>query len=108
MTYQQFNEKVSGGKKYPKQFNQIKAITITVNKKESSFNNTFMRLTQYKPANNSFTLVQNISTKEISFRLQQIEIELMTQQLPRTITVSKNITIKVLGKKVWITFNYNP
>lgn len=108
MSYQQFNEKVSGGKKYPRQFNQIKAVTITVNKKESNFNNTFTRLTQYKPTNNSFTLVQNISTKEISFSLQQIEIELMTQQLPRTIAISKNITIKVLSKKAFIIFNYNP
>lgn len=107
MTYKQFNEKMSGGKKYPRQFNQIKAVTIASSKNEADFNNTFTSLIGAKQMGNSFALLQNISTKESSFSLQQIEIELLSEQKPRTIEVSKNIIIKLVGKKAFIVFNYN-
>ena len=107
MTYKQFNEKMSGGKKYPRQFNQIKAVTIASSKNEADFNNTFTSLIGAKQMGNSFALLQNISTKESPFSLQQIEIELLTEQKTRIIDVSRNITIKVLAKKAFIIFNYN-
>ena len=110
MTYDKYNSILSGGKKYPRKFNSIKAIEVILDTKELSYliksiENLGGIANHKKLQLNETTIYYHLSNKK-HFRIKKITIDLTEAVPAKTIVISKNIKIKTKEKIAEIRFNY--
>lgn len=109
MTYDTYNSILSGGKKYPRKFNSIKAIEVVLNPKElnylkKSIENLGGTANYSKLQLNGTFIYYHLSNKE-HFRIKKITIDLTEAVPSKTIIISKNIKINTKDKIAEIQFN---
>lgn len=110
MSYEEFNTKLSNGKKYPRQFNKIKSVTVTIDKSKLSEYRAFCELNglrqknKYSYANDDLEMNFELKKKPGLARINKISLELIETQNDRYIEVSDKIIIKVSGKICEIFF----
>lgn len=110
MTYDQYNALLSGGKKYPRKFNSIKAIELDIEKREveyliKSIENLGGKLNNSKLELNGLTITWHVAKKE-HFRLRKLSVDLLEKVSTKEIEISKNIKIKTKDKTAEILFSY--
>ncbi|WP_445454179.1 DUF5829 family protein [Flavobacterium sp. 25HG05S-40] len=110
MTYDQYNAILSGGNKYPRKFNSISAIEVTLAPKEleyliKSVENLGGTVNRETLRLNGTTIHYHVATKE-HFRVNKIVLELTDEVPSKTIIISKNLTIKTKKKTAEIQFLY--
>lgn len=110
MTYEAFISKLSNGRKYPRQFNKIKSVTVTMDKSKLSEFRAFCALnglhqkSKYSYANDELEMNFELNKKQNQARIKKISINLIEAQRNRIIEVSDKINIKVSGKICEILF----
>jgi hypothetical protein len=112
MTYEYYNQKISNGKKYPRQFNKIKSVTIQINKSQIEGLKYFCLLNEMKQKANTFykdefAINFEIIDQSTISKISKIEIELIDVQPQRTIEVSNNLMFKISNKTCEIIFKNN-
>lgn len=110
MTYEKFNDHLSGGKKYPRQFNKIKSVTILINKNDIQSLKQFCELNQMKKRKNSFynddfKIIYTITNSNSQAVIKEITFELIESQPQQTIQLSNLVTLEVDGTKGRFIFN---
>ncbi|MBK6978874.1 MAG: hypothetical protein IPH28_18755 [Cytophagaceae bacterium] len=110
MSYEEFNTKLSNGKKYPRQFNKIKSVTVTLDKSKLAEYRAFCELNglrqknKYSYANDDLEMNFELNKKQNQARIKKISIDLIEAQRNRIIEVSDKINIKVSGQICDILF----
>jgi len=109
MTYEYYNQKLSNGKKYPRQFSKIKSVTIQLHKNQMDQLKAFCLLNQMKQKantfyNDEFAINYEIVDQLIISKINKIEIELIDVQAERIIDVSNNLMFKISNKTCEIVF----
>lgn len=109
MTYDYFNQQISGGKQYPRQFNRITAITIQIHQNQLPALAAFCTLNGLRPiantfTNNSITIKYAVVSKSQVSKIRKIEIELLHKLLPRIVTVSKHLQFKIANNTCEVLF----
>jgi hypothetical protein len=112
MTYEYYNQKISNGKKYPRQFNRIKSVTIQINKTQIDHLRSFCLLNRMKQRGNTFytnTFAINfeIVDQSVISKINTIEIELLDVQAQRIVEVTNNLMLKISNKTCEIIFKNN-
>jgi hypothetical protein len=112
MTYEYYNQKLSNGKKYPRQFSKIKSVTIQLHKNQMDQLKAFCLLNQMKQKantfyNDEFAINFEIVDQLIISKINKIEIELVDVQAERIIEVSNNLMFKISNKTCEIVFKNN-
>lgn len=110
MTYEKFNDHLSGGKKYPRQFNKMKSVTILINKNDIQSLKQFCELNQMKKRKNSFynddfKIIYTITNSNSQAVIKEIAFELIESQPQQTIQLSNLVTLEVGGTKGRFIFN---
>lgn len=110
MTYEKFNDHLSGGKKYPRQFNKMKSVTILINKNDIQSLKQFCELNQMKKRKNSFynddfKIIYTIANSNSQAVIKEIAFELIESQPQQTIQLSNLVTLEVGGTKGRFIFN---
>lgn len=110
MTYDRYNSILSGGKKYPRKFNSIKAIELEIDVHEKdylmqSIKNLGGTASNGKLLLNGISITYRLSKKEV-FRVKKISIDLTESVPAKTIVVSNTIRIKTIAKTAEIEFKY--
>lgn len=111
MTYDQYNAILSGGKKYPRKFNTIKAFELDINKKELEYLTKSIEhfggtLSDSILQLNGLTINYHL-TKTKLFRIRKITIDLLEEVKTKEIKISDKIKIKTKDKTAEIQFHYN-
>ena len=109
MTYEAFNSYLSNGKKYPRQFDKIKSISIEINKNQLKALQQFCQLNEMKKRgdsffNNDFEIAFKTNKTIDKIILKSIDIQLIETQPEKEIQVSQKIKIIVKDKKAQILF----
>ena len=112
MTFKEYNSILSNGKKYPRQFNKIKSVTIQINKSQIEGLKYFCLLNEMKQKANTFykdefAINFEIIDQSTISKISKIEIELIDVQPQRTIEVSNNLMFKISNKTCEIIFKNN-
>ena len=110
MTYEQFNEHLSGGKKYPRQFNKMKSVTILINKNDLQSLKQFCELNQMKKGKNSFynddfKINYTLSKSTVAAAIKKIEVEFINPQPQQKIQLTKQLQFEVNGSSGQFIFN---
>lgn len=110
MTYDRYNSILSGGKKYPRKFNSIKAIELEIDTHEKeylveSIKNLGGTAKNGKLLLNGMVITYHVSETE-GFRVKKISIDLTESVPKKTIVISNNIIIKTIAKTAEIQFKY--
>jgi hypothetical protein len=100
MTYEYFNQKLSGGRKYPRQFNKISAINIQIHQDGLQDLIAYCSLIGLHKKgnrflNNDFTIHYTIVQKTKPAKTNSIMIKLIDKQRPQNITISNQVKIEV-------------
>lgn len=108
MTYDQYNIKLSGGRKYPRKFNSIKSIELNLEQKDfKNLKETILSLggkaNSKRLSINGFEIKCFIK-KTQHFRLKKIVIELLEDVPNRKIEISDLISVKANHKTAEINF----
>jgi hypothetical protein len=109
MTFDYFNQKLSHGRKYPRQFNKIRAITLQINKTEMPYFKQFCVLNQMKQTRNSFyspdlSIDYVVVDTPLPTKIKKIKVELINPQAKRNIRVSNNLSFNINQKNCEIVF----
>jgi hypothetical protein len=112
MTQKQFNEILSNGGKYPRQFSMVSYIKIYADKKLMDRLQKFAKLNNCRKYKNTFTngetTIEYIKVKNLpEFPIQEIGISLLNDQIYHYEKISENLEIKVQGKKANLIFKYS-
>lgn len=110
MTYEQFNNHLSGGRKYPRQFNKMKSVTVLINKNELQAFQQFCTINQMKKSKNSFynddfTINYIVSKTTIKTAIKKIEVEFINPQPQQKIQLTKQLQFEVNGSSGQFIFN---
>ncbi|KQC00332.1 DUF5829 family protein [Pedobacter sp. Hv1] len=110
MSYQTYNAKLAKGRKYPRQFQNINYINLTINAKELAYVKKMANLLGLVEKGTSFvsadlTIVYHIKS-DISFRVNKIGINLIDNFAARSISVSDHMKIDIIGHKATLAFDY--
>jgi Family of unknown function (DUF5829) len=110
MSFEEFNNILSGGRKYPRQFNAIKSVSIRVLQKDIVYlQNTAKMLglefSKSKIFNKDFALHYQVVAEPVKTGLSSIEISLVNSLPKQNIHISKTISVLVNGNKAIINFN---
>ena len=110
MTFEQLNDHLSGGKKYPRQFNKIKSVMVLINKNELQAFQQFCTINQMKKSKNSFynddfKIKYRLSKSNQKTAIKQIEVEFIKPQPQQTIQLSNLVTLEVSNTKGRFIFN---
>jgi Family of unknown function (DUF5829) len=110
MSFKEYNNILSNGKKYPRQFATVTYIKMYADKKMIENLQKFAMLNNYRKLKNTFVSDEiTIEYKEVDdlpeFSIQEIGISLLSEQKFRVERVSENFFIKVDGKKASLIFN---
>lgn len=110
MTFDAFNSILSGGRKYPRQFNAIKSVSIKVLQKDIVYlQNTAKMLglafSKSKIFNKDFALYYQVVSAPVKTGLSSIEISLENSLPKKIINISSSISVLVNGNKATIYFN---
>jgi Family of unknown function (DUF5829) len=111
MTYKQFNEILSNGQKYPRQFSMVTYIKLYADKKLINRLQKFAKLNNCRKVKNAFTngetTFEYIEVENLpKFPIQEIGISLMNDQIYHYEKISENLEIRILGKKANLIFKY--
>ena len=110
MSFDSFNNILSGGRKYPRQFNAIKSVSIKVLQKDIVYlQNTAKMLglefSKSKIFDKDFILYYQVVTEAVKTGLSSIEISLVNSLPKQIIDISNTISVLVNGSKATINFN---
>ncbi|TFF35202.1 DUF5829 family protein [Mucilaginibacter psychrotolerans] len=109
MTYRQYNEKLSGGRKYPRQFNTFNEVSITINSAELAYLKKAMKMIQFSQKGNSFysdgVVINYKVDEQATFRLNAVGISLLNKMPDRDIAISEKLNVVVRGDKARLVFN---
>lgn len=110
MSFEVFNNILSGGRKYPRQFNAIKSVSIRVLQKDIVYlQNTAKMLglefSKSKIYNKDFVLHYQVVSEPVKTGLSSIEISLVNSLPKQVINISNTISVLVNGSKATINFN---
>lgn len=111
MTFKAFNSILSNGKKYPRQFSMVTYIKLYADKKFIDRLQNFAKLNNCRKVKNTFTngetTIEYIEVQNLpEFPLQEIGLSLMNDQIYHYEKISKNLDIRILGKKANLIFKY--
>lgn len=111
MSYAQYNAKLSGGRKYPRQFNTIRKLQIRLNPNELEYLKQVMKVLGFKKNYNSFagediTIAYTVVPKS-NFRLDSVEIDLLNNLPARNITIDGHLKLHVKNNRAVLSFLYN-
>jgi len=109
MTFKEFNNILSNGKKYPRQFAMVSYIKLHASKKVITDLQQFAKLNNCKTENNTITNGETVIEYEAvenlpQFAIQEVGITLLSEQKFRIEKISDNIYLKVEGKKAKFIF----
>ena len=112
MTYKEFNNILSNGKKYPRQFSIVTYIKLYADKKLIGDLQKFGLLNNCKKTRNkianSETKIEVIEVKKLpKFQIKEITISLLAEQNNRVVKISENLYINIMGKKATLIFKDN-
>jgi hypothetical protein len=107
MTYEIFNQKLSGGRKYPRQFDKISAIDIQIHQDELQDLIAYCSLIGLHKKGNrflnkDFSIHYTIVQKTTPVKTNSIIIKLIDQQRPQIITISNQVKIEIKGNNCTI------
>ena len=108
MTYEQYNAKLSGGRKYPRKFNSIKSIELNLERKE--FENLKKTIVDLGGKFIDKLLILNgfeikcFIKKQEHFRLKKIVVDLLEEVPDRKIKISDLISVEAKNKIAVIKF----
>ena len=110
MSFEAFNNILSGGRKYPRQFNAIKSVSIRVLQKDIVYlQNTAKMLglefSKSKIFNKDFALHYQVVKDANKIGLSSVEISLVNSLPKQIINISNTISVLVNGSKAIINFN---
>lgn len=110
MSYQSYNAKLAKGRKYPRQFQSINYINLTINAKELAYVKKMANILGLIEKGASFvstdlTIDYNIKS-DVSFRVNKIGINLIDSFAARSIPVSDHMKIDIIGHKATLAFDY--
>jgi len=110
MTYEKFNDHLSKGKKYPRQFNKIKSVTVLINKNELQAFQQFCTINGMKKSRNSFynddfKIYYIVSKSTIKTAIKKIEVEFINLQPQQRIQLTKQLEFEVNGSFGQFIFN---
>jgi len=110
MSFDSFNNILSGGRKYPRQFNAIKSVSIRVMQKDIVYlQNTAKMLglefSKSKIFNKDFILYYQVVSEPVKTGLSSIEISLVDILPKQIINISNTISVLINGSKATINFN---
>lgn len=110
MTYDHYNSILSGGRKYPRKFDSIKAIELEINAHEKDYLIQSIKNLGGTVGNKNLLLNGIVISYRVSkaavFRVKKISIGLTETAPTKTIVISNNIKIKTIAKTAEILFNY--
>lgn len=111
MTFKAFNSILSNGKKYPRQFSMVTYIKLYADKKLIDRLQNFAKLNNCRKVKNTFTngetTIEYIEVQNLpEFPIQEIGFSLMNDQIYHYEKISKNLDIRILGKKANLIFKY--
>lgn len=103
MTYSYFNETLSDGRNYPRQFETIKSVTIQIHAEDLENLRKFAVLNGLKHKTNTFfnsefSLTYNLVNAQTPTKVKKIEIKLAQNQANREIEISKSLKVSVYDK----------
>ena len=111
MTFKEFNNVLSNGEKYPRQFSMVTYIKLYADKKLIENLQNFAKLNNCRKVNNTFTngetTIEYLQVDNLpEFPIQEIGISLMNEQIYHFEKISENLELKILGKKANFIFKY--
>jgi hypothetical protein len=112
MTFKQFNAILANGKKYPRQFSMVTYIKLFADKNLIDRLQKFVLLNNCRKVKNTFTngetTIEYIEVQNLpKFPIQEIGISLLNDQIYHYEKISKNLEIRILGKKANFIFKYS-
>jgi hypothetical protein len=113
MAFKDYNNILSNGNKYPRQFSMVTYIKLFADKTSIENLQIFAKLNNCINIGNKFTNgITTIEYEEVNvlpeFPIQEIEISLLKDQNSRIEKISERLDVKVSGKVASFTFkNYN-
>ena len=109
MTFSEFNEKLSNGKKYPRLFDQLKSIELIIGKNDLEKLKEFSEFTgltasKNQFSNSDFSIKYRIDKNQKGIKVQKISFSLLSSQKERTIKVSDKIVFRIQKQQAEIQF----
>ncbi len=108
MTYTQYNTKLAGGRKYPRQFNSIRKINIRLSPREFAYLKQVMKVMGFIKNHTNFTgygvTIEFTITSGSPFRLNGVELDLIDNLPERNITISDHLQLTVKQNKAKLLF----
>ena len=110
MTFDYFNTTVSNGRKYPRQFKNISSITVQVNSAALRQLKQYCLLNKMKQIGNAFynkdfVLKYQLVHHAKKMYLKKIEVNLLTKQPTRTISIDNKVVFTIKNTICSILFN---
>jgi Family of unknown function (DUF5829) len=110
MNNKQLNEKLHGGKKYPRLFSGVTKITVQLNNAEYQYMQKTLALLGFIKRGNVFTgkglTIQYSINEKAPFRLTSLSISLLQSMPYRNIIISDKLRFEVSGKLGKFEFRY--
>ena len=112
MTYKEYNNILSNGKKYPRQFSIVTYIKLYADKKLIGDLQKFGLINNCKKIKNKIanreTTIEFIEVQKLpKFQIKEITISLLSEQNNRIVNISDNLYIKIKGKIATLIFKDN-
>ena len=109
MTFSEFNEKLSNGKKYPRLFDQLQSIELIIGKNDLEKLKEFSEFTgltasKNQFSNSDFSIKYRIDKNQKGIKVQKISFSLLSSQKERTIKVSDKIVFRIQKQQAEIQF----
>lgn len=110
MSIETFNTTLANGMKYPRQFYNIKSITIEIDQKQLNALSDFCFLNAMKQEGQSFSsgefsIKYDLVTSISKMSIKEIELNLIEDQPLRSIALSEKIRFTCVGKNAKFIFN---
>jgi Family of unknown function (DUF5829) len=110
MTFDYFNTTISNGRKYPRQFNNISSVTVQVDSAAWRQLKQYCLLNNMKQIGNAFynkdfVLKYQLVHHAKKMYLKKIEVNLLTKQPTRTISIDNKVVFTIKNTICSIVFN---